>query len=74
MKLKRNMNHFDQILRLGIGIASIYVGFIDTALIGEPLISICIGIFGVVNLFSVATAHCPIYNMAGISTLAEKET
>ena len=74
MKFKRNMNRTDQILRLGIGVASIYVGFFDSSLIAEPVIAICLGIFGIVNIFSVATSHCPIYNMAGISTAAEKET
>ena len=74
MKLKRNMNRFDQVLRLGVGIVTIYIGFIDSSLIAEPLISACIGIFGIINLFSVATGHCPIYHMAGISTVVEEET
>ena len=74
MRFNKNMNRFDQILRLGVGVASIYFGFIDSSLIGEPVISICLGIFGVINLFSVATSHCPVYHMAGISTVSEKET
>lgn len=74
MKLKRNMNRFDQMVRLCVGVASIYVGLFDSSLVAGPVIALCLGIFGIVNLFSVATCHCPIYNMAGINTTARKET
>lgn len=74
MKFEINMNRLDQFVRLGVGIACIYAGFIDHTLIDEPVISICVGIFGVINLFSVATRHCPVYHVAGINTNAESNT
>lgn len=72
MKIQRNMNRIDQVVRLAVGIASIYFGFIDNSLIAEPVIAVCLGIFGIINLFSVATMHCPVYHMAGINTATDK--
>ena len=72
MKIKRNMGRLDQMVRIVVGIASIYFGFIDSTLIAEPVIAICLGTFGVLNLLSVVMRHCPLYVMAGISTSADK--
>ena len=72
MNIKRNMNRIDQMARLVVGLASIYFGFIDNSFIAEPVIAICLGIFGIINLFSVATLHCPVYHMAGINTAPDK--
>ena len=72
MKIKRNMGWIDLTVRLVVGIASIYFGFIDSSSIAEPVIAICLGIFGIMNLLSVATRYCPLYVMAGISTTSNK--
>jgi len=72
MKIKRNMGRLDQMVRIVVGIASIYFGFIDSTLIAEPVIAICLGTFGVLNLLSVVMRHCPLYVMAGISTTSNK--
>ena len=72
MKIKRNMGWIDLTVRLVVGIASIYFGFIDSSSIAEPVIAICLGIFGIMNLLSVAMRFCPLYVMAGISTTSNK--
>ena len=72
MKIVRNMGLIDQLVRVVVGIASIYFGFIDSSSIAEPVIAICLGIFGILNLLSVVMRFCPLYVMAGISTTSNK--
>lgn len=66
--LKRNLGRLDQVLRLGIGAALVYVGFIDTTHIGDSVIAGMVGAFGVLNLVVATIAWCPVYQIAGIST------
>jgi len=69
MKLKRNMCRFDRLVRLLIGAACIYIGFVETGIINQALVNALVGIFGVMNLIAAAVAFCPVYHAAGISTL-----
>lgn len=66
--LAPNMHTIDRVLRIVIGIGCIYVGFIDWGLIPNAVISVLVGIFGVVNLGSAAVGHCPVYRLGGIRT------
>lgn len=66
--VKRNLGRLDQVLRLGIGAALVYVGFIDTTLIGDSVIAGMFGAFGVLNMVVATIAWCPVYQLAGIST------
>lgn len=68
IQLQPNVGRLDQILRIGIGLAMIWVGFIDDALIGDRLIAMLIGIFGVLNLLAAVIRICPVYTVAGINT------
>ena len=72
MNIKRNMGRLDQMVRIVVGLASIYFGFIDSTLIAEPVIAICLGTFGILNLLSVVMRYCPLYVMAGISTSTDR--
>jgi len=69
MEKPRNMHTLDRYLRLAIGIVCVYFGFIDTALIANPITATLVGVFGAINLWAFYTARCPVYAMAGMSTL-----
>jgi hypothetical protein len=70
MKLKRNMNKLDQGVRLIFGASLVFAGFV---LIESQLISILIIIFGIINLVSGATSHCPVYAAIGVSSLSVRD-
>ena len=72
MKIKRNLHNIDRIARLVIGVVCIYVGFIDTSIIGNSLVSTLVGIFGIVNIYAGLVASCPVYSLTGLSTYREK--
>lgn len=68
MRWQQNVGRFDQILRIGIGLVLIWVGFIDDSLIGDRIIAALIGIFGVLNMLAAMVRVCPVYTVAGINT------
>lgn len=68
MRWTPNVGRLDQILRIGIGLVLIWVGFIDDSLIGDRLIAALIGIFGVLNTLAAVVRVCPVYTVAGINT------
>lgn len=63
-----NMHVIDRILRTGIGMAYVYVGFVEWSLIPNAVISVLVGLFGVVNLGSAALGFCPVYRLGGVRT------
>lgn len=63
-----NVGRLDQILRIGIGAVLIWVGFVDTDLIGDRLIAALVGLFGLLNLVAALIRVCPVYTIAGINT------
>jgi len=68
MAIKRNLHNIDIIVRTLIGIALIYVGFIDTSHISNDVARWLLGLFGIVNLLAAALRSCPVYALAGINT------
>lgn len=66
--LKRNLHNIDRIIRVVLGLGLVYVGFIEPSVIGNDIAAILLGLFGVVNIGAGLVAHCPVYNLAGIST------
>lgn len=72
MALKRNLHNIDIVVRIIIGIALIYVGFIDTSYIANNTIRILLGVFGAINIVAALMKSCPIYAIAGISTFRGK--
>lgn len=68
MLFKRNLHTLDRVVRLVIGVACVYIGFIDTSMIGNALASTLVGIFGIINLFAAVFSYCPVYGVTGIST------
>ena len=72
MKLERNLSVIDRVVRLSVGIICVYIGFIDMALLDNKLLSVMIGLFGLINVFAFFTYHCPVYAAAGINTYKQK--
>lgn len=72
MAIKRNLHWIDIIVRLVIGGALVYIGFIDTSYIANGTVRILIGVFGAVNIIAGLVRSCPVYALAGISTYREK--
>ena len=69
MVLKRNMHPIDQVLRVILGVALIYIGIFNKDLVSDALLGYLLAGFGVVNVVSGLLAICPVYAVAGISTL-----
>ncbi|WPZ33469.1 DUF2892 domain-containing protein [Thalassobaculum sp. OXR-137] len=63
-----NMHTLDRIVRLVLGVGCLYAGFIDWGLIPNAVISVLVGLFGVVNLGSAIFGYCPVYRLGGIRT------
>lgn len=69
MTFHRNMHPIDQVLRIFLGIALIYIGFFNRELVSDALLGNLLGGFGVVNVVSGLVGICPVYAVAGLSTL-----
>ena len=50
MVLRRNLSRLDQILRIGVGLVLIYLGFVNTTLIGDTYLAVATGVFGAINV------------------------
>jgi hypothetical protein len=68
LRWQPNVGRFDQILRLGIGAAMVWVGFVDISFINDRLVATLIGLFGLLNIVAALVRVCPFYNLAGINT------
>jgi len=70
--MKTNVGRLDQILRMGISLIMIYIGFIDKEFLNDQLSSNIIGSFGVLFLIVAAVRYCPLYVITGINTCQRK--
>ena len=68
MNLNQNVGRLDQLLRSGIALFLVYIGFIDTSLLGDNVTATLVGIFGVLNMIAAVLGWCPVYQLAGINT------
>jgi hypothetical protein len=68
LRMYKNMGRLDQLLRLGMGMALVYVGIIDSGLISDQMFALLVGAVGVVNLVAATFRTCPVYLLAGINT------
>ncbi len=66
--IQPNIGRMDQIIRLVISLAMIYIGFIDKTILPDPVSSLVLGIFGVINLVVALVRYCPLYAVTGINT------
>lgn len=68
LRWQANVGRLDQILRIGIGLVLVWVGFFDRSLIEDRLIAGAVGLFGLLNILAALVRVCPFYNLAGINT------
>ena len=68
LHFKKNIGRLDQIIRTGISLLLIYVGFIDQSIINDPFSSMILGIIGCMSLFVAIIQVCPLYSACGIDT------
>ena len=73
MRLSVNLNTLDRFFRFSVGVACVGAGFFGGDFIPNQMVSILIGIFGVINIFASFTAHCPVYSACGINTAKKVE-
>lgn len=71
--MKINIGRLDQILRIGISLVLIYIGFVDETIIPDTLSANIIGTIGVINLAVAVIRFCPLYVVTGINTCQNKE-
>ncbi|MCF2949918.1 DUF2892 domain-containing protein [Paraglaciecola aquimarina] len=72
MKLTQNLNLIDRSARGIIGVLVTLFALFNGSYIEEPIIEILLGIFGVLNLISLFSGWCPVYQIAGLSTRSER--
>lgn len=68
MSISSNLNPIDRALRGVIGIFVMSFAVLNGDLIDDVFIEILLGIFGILNLISLFTGWCPVYQLAGINT------
>lgn len=68
MAITSNLNSTDRSIRGLIGIFVIVFILFNGNLIDDVFIEILLGIFGLLNLISLFSGWCPVYQLAGISS------
>ena len=68
MTMKKNIGRLDQALRLTVSFVLIYISFVDTTIISDPLSSMIIGGIGIINLIVALIRFCPLYSVTEINT------
>lgn len=65
----RNMSKLDSFIRILIGVALIWLGFISEGIILNSLLANVVGVFGVLNIVASSVRICPVYAIARLSTV-----
>ncbi|MGY8871913.1 MAG: YgaP family membrane protein [Pseudomonadales bacterium] len=65
---KKNLSTIDRIIRGFVGVISCYFGFFGGDLIGEPIVQGILVVFGLLNIISLLTGWCMVYQVADIDT------
>lgn len=68
MKLNKNLSVVDRTLRGLVGLIITGFAIFNGDFISEPIVEILLFIFGILNLISLTTGWCPVYQLAGINT------
>jgi hypothetical protein len=72
MAIKRNLHTIDRAIRLIIGVGSLVLTIGTPQVIGNDLVNLLVGLFGIVNIVAAVVANCPVYHVAGLSTYKDK--
>ena len=73
MNLKKNMCPLDRALRSIVGVAMIVVALPFVGFVEGTVTAIVLAGFGVLNIASSLAAICPVYALAGLSSISEPE-
>ena len=68
MKFKRNLGLLDRILRTGVGLVMVYVGFYDQGLVADHVARLVLGAMGIFMILIAVIGVCPMYALIGFST------
>lgn len=68
MAIQANLSLLDRSLRGAIGICVTAFAFLNGDIIDDVFIEVLLGIFGGLNLISLFSGWCPVYQIAGVST------
>ena len=68
-----NMCGVDRCLRAALGVALIALGVFVPMISQTTFLSAVVIGFGLLNLFSAVMSFCPVYRVAGLSTVRESE-
>ncbi len=63
-----NLGKIDSIIRVIIGVAGLYLGFMDNPILSPSLSKNIIGVVGIILGVTGILRFCPIYLLAGIHT------
>jgi len=69
MKFAKNLSPLDRSVRGVIGVILVAVGLFFGESIGDPLLQTLVIVFGLLNLISLLSGWCMVYQLASISTL-----
>jgi len=73
LSFRKNIGRLDQIIRAGISLLLIYIGFIETSILNDELSSMVLGIIGCMSLFVALIRICPLYSACGIDTNPQQQ-
>jgi len=68
LNVTRNVGTVDRVLRSGISMAMLYFGFMENALVTDPVARGILAVMGVFFFVVVLLGHCPLYVLVGINT------
>ncbi len=74
MAIQKNLSILDRSIRGAIGVAITGFALFNGDILQEPILEILLGLFGLLNLISLATGWCPVYHLANISTCKVNQT
>ena len=74
MTMMRNTSNIDRAIRLAIGIVLLVVAFAADVVASNLLLKIIVLAFSTMNLISAVTSFCPVYFVAGLSTLKSEQS
>lgn len=72
VRISRNMSDLDRLLRVTAALVLIYISYFSEQLISNAIISLLLGLLGLLNLAAAITAFCPLYRLADIDTRKNK--
>lgn len=74
MVFEKNLSNLDRTVRGFIGVSLSVFVFWNGGLLEDQILQWLLGVFGALNLVSLATGWCPVYQLAGLSSRYSDES